>query len=120
MVKKLKRNIQQLFRIDDNELDLIKKKMDKAGIINKEAYYRKMVIDGFIVRLDLSEVREMNRLLSNATNNLNQIARRVNTSGSLLRSDIENIQNNYEQLWNQQNKILRDLAKIRSLCFYKI
>jgi len=52
--------------------------MAAAGIRNREAYLRKMVLDGYILRLDLSEVREMTRLLSNATNNLNQIAKRAN------------------------------------------
>ncbi|MCL2352306.1 MAG: plasmid mobilization relaxosome protein MobC, partial [Firmicutes bacterium] len=60
-------------RLTEAERDLINEKMAAAGIRNREAYFRKMVMDGYIVRLDLTEVREMVRLLSNATNNLNQI-----------------------------------------------
>ena len=71
MQKNLKRNIQQIFRVDESELELIKQKMECANIINKEAYYRKMILDGYIIRLDLADIREMIRLLSNATGNLN-------------------------------------------------
>jgi len=112
MHKNLKRKVQQIFRVDENELDLIKQKMECANIINKEAYYRKMVLDGYVVRIDFSDVREMIRLLSNATGNLNQIAKRVNTDGSIFASDINDIQENYVWLWVQVKVILKKLAHL--------
>ena len=112
MSKNLKRNIQQLFRVDQGELDLIQKKMKCAGIGNKNLYYRKMVLDGYIVRLDLSDIREMTRLLSNVTNSMNQIAKRVNSNGNIYKNDIIKIQENYEYLWNQSREILQKLANI--------
>ena len=87
--------------------------MAAAGIRNREAYFRKMVMDGYIVRLDLTEVREMVRLLSNATNNLNQIVKRANETRSVYESDIRDIQENYEKLWGQAEAILRSLANIQ-------
>jgi len=112
MHKNLKRKVQQIFRVDENELDLIKQKMECANIINKEAYYRKMILDGYIIRLDLADVREMIRLLSNATGNLNQIAKRVNADGSIFASDISDIKEDYETLWVQVKEILKRLATI--------
>ena len=112
MTKNLKRNKQQIFRVDEEELALIKEKMATANIINKEAYFRKMVLDGYVLRLDFSDVREMARLLSNATNNLNQIARRVNSDGSIYAQDVQKIQADYELLWEQVGMILRKMAKI--------
>lgn len=112
MAKNLKRKIQQMFRVDENELDLIRQKMESANIINKEAYYRKMVLDGYIVRLDLSEIRKMIALLSNYTNNLNQIAKRANISGNIYESDISDIRESQERLWGQVEKILRGFANI--------
>lgn len=102
-----------MFRVDENELELIKEKMKCAHIINKEAYFRKMVLDGYIVRLDLGDVRKMVQLLSNSTSNLNQIAKRVNADGSIFASDIADIQDHYERLWEQVEAILKGLAKIR-------
>ena len=114
MGKNLKRKNQQLFRLDDDELELVNKKMECAGIINKEAYYRKMVLDGYVIRTDFSDVRNMIRLLSNSSNNLNQIARRVNTDGSIFASDLIDIKENYELLWEQVEMILKKLVKLPS------
>jgi len=86
--------------------------MECANIINKEAYYIKMVLAGYVVRIDFSDVREMIRLLSNATGNLNQIAKRVKTDGSIFASDINDIQENYERLWVQVKVILKKLAHL--------
>ena len=64
-------------RVTEAERDLIAEKMTVANIRNREAYLRKMAMDGYVVRLDLADVRKMVFLLQNATNNLNQIARRA-------------------------------------------
>ena len=88
-------------------------KMAAAGIGNREAYIRKMVLDGYIVQLDLSDVRKMVQLLSNATSNLNQIAKRANETRSIYESDIKDLQVHYEKLWVQAEAILRGLAKVR-------
>jgi hypothetical protein len=52
----------------------------------------------------------MVRLLSNATNNLNQIAKRVNGTGNLYEADIADLRERYEGLWEQAKAILRELA----------
>ena len=54
-----KRPIQVKFFVDEKEQALIKKKMEQAGIENMSAYIRKMVIDGYVVKLDLPELREL-------------------------------------------------------------
>ena len=106
----LKRKIQQIFRVDENELALIHEKMAAAKIGNKESYFRKMVLDGYVVRIDFSDVREMVRLLRNATNNLNQVARRANETRSIYENDIKDIQDNYELLWQQAVVIMKKIA----------
>jgi len=105
-----KRNIRIVFYVDEGEAGLIKEKMGLANIRNREAYIRKMVLDGYIVRLDLSDVRKMVNLLSNATSNLNQIAKRANETRSIYGSDIKDLQAHYEKLWGQAGEILRRLA----------
>ena len=101
------------FRVTEAERDLITEKMAAANIRNREAYLRKMVLDGYVVRLDLANVRKMVSLLSNATNNLNQIAKRANETRSIYQSDIVDLQANYEKLWVQAEAILRSLAKVQ-------
>jgi ABC-type transporter Mla subunit MlaD len=87
--------------------------MSAAGIGNKQAFFRKMILEGYVVRVDFSDVREMIRMLRNATNNLNQVAKRVNASGSIIKSDIANIQQNYEKLWEWAEVIAKKLAHMK-------
>ena len=101
------------FHTSEQERDLITEKMAAAGIRNREAYLRKMCLDGFVLRLDLSDVRQMTRLLANATSNLNQITKRANETRSIYASDIEDLKAHYDRLWEQADAILRSLANIQ-------
>ena len=56
-IANLKRSVSVLFRLTEDERELLKKRMDEAGMNNQEAYLRKMALTGYIVRLDMSEVR---------------------------------------------------------------
>ena len=70
-------------------------------------------IDGMIVRLELPELKEMVSLLRYASNNINQIARRINESGRVYDTDLEQVIQNQEQLWDMVNGILVKLAGIK-------
>ena len=85
--------------------------MAQSGISNMRAYLLKMAVDGQIIHVDLSSVRDMVRLLSNATNNLNQIAKRVNGTGNLYEADIKDLRGNYDALWGQAKEILRVISE---------
>ena len=71
------REIQLKFRVTLEERELIEKKMEQIGTTNMAAYLRKMALDGYVVNLDLPELREMVSLLRHSSNNLNQLTRRV-------------------------------------------
>jgi len=110
---KRKRDIQLHFMVTEKEKALIFEKMARLGIKNMGAYLRKMALDGYVVTLDLSNVRELVFLLRNATNNLNQIARRANETGSIYEADIQDLRQNYDRLWDMAGKILTELSDIR-------
>ena len=107
------RNVALTFRVTEDEHDLIKQGMKEAGINNMRAYLLKMAVNGEIIHVDLSSVRDMVRLLSNATNNLNQIAKRVNGTGNLYAADIDDLRGHYESLWGQAKEVLRLLNEIQ-------
>jgi len=86
--------------------------MAESGISNRGAYIRKMILDGYVVRVDFSDVRELVRLLRNATNNLNQVAKRANETRSIYAADIADLQDNYEKLWQSAEGIMNKLVKI--------
>lgn len=106
------RNIRIVFYVSEKERNLIEQKMHEAVIMNREAYIRKMSLDGYIIHLDLSDIRELVYLLRNATNNLNQIAHRINETNNIYETDIADLQEHYGQLWNKAGDIMRKLAEI--------
>ena len=114
MSQKRSRPIRLCFRVSEYEKDLIIKKMEQAGIRNKEAYLRKVAIDGFVIKLELSDMKEFIRLLGTVSNNINQIAKRANETRNIYESDVLNLQKMYDALWEQANGILRELAEIRT------
>ena len=97
---------------NNEERDLIEKRMAQAGIKSLRAYLLKMALEGQIVRIELDSVKEMVRLLSNATNNINQIARRANTTGSIYAADLDELRLRYDEIWSQVKLILRKLSEI--------
>ena len=101
------------FRVTEAERNLIAEKMAAANIRSKEAYLRKMSLDGYVVRLDLGDIRRMVFLLQNATNNLNQIAKRANETRSIYERDIQDLQEQYARLWDSAETIMRSLANMR-------
>ena len=100
------------FRVSQKELEMIETKMKQANIISLSAYLRKMAIDGYVIKLELPELREMISLLRRNSNNLNQIARRVNATGRLYPEDVEDMKRQQQELWQCANTILRKLASI--------
>ena len=70
-------------------------------------------IDGYVVKLDLPELRELVSLLRHSSNNLNQLTRRVHETGRVYAADMEDILQNQERIWQAANGILSRLAAIR-------
>ena len=83
-----KRNVQIIFWVSEKEQQQIREKMAQVGTDNLSAYLRKMAIDGYILKLDLPELREMISLLRRSGNNLNQLARRLNETGRFYAADM--------------------------------
>ena len=108
-----KRDVPILFRVSPEEKEQIDRRMTELGIVNMAAYLRKMALDGYIVNLDIPELRELVSLMRRSSNNLNQIAKRVNTTGRIYASEMEDMLQKQEQLWETVNTILLKLASIR-------
>lgn len=79
----IEREIVKTIRLTPEEWSMIQRKMAQLGTTNFSAYIRKMAIDGYAVRLELPELKEMVSLLRYSSNNLNQLTRRVHETGRI-------------------------------------
>ena len=70
---KRKRDVPVLFWVSAEELELIRQKMQQYGTENLSAYLRKIAVDGYVVQLDLPELKELISLMRYSSNNLNQL-----------------------------------------------
>lgn len=108
-----KRNVHFHLWATEEEAALIKERMAATGITSFGAFARKMLIDGYHVNIDLTDVREMVTLLRRCSTNINQIAKRANETRSVYAQDVEDLRKQYGALWEAANKILTGLSKIR-------
>ena len=109
MVEKEKRLVQHNFKTTESEAAIMRKKMEVLGIRNESAYMR--ALNGYILKLDLPQIREMLRLLGTMTNNLNQIAKRLNAHGQIYETEIEEIQQKQDELWKMMRQLLSILER---------
>lgn len=111
-MQKLTRNKSMNFRVSPEEYELIKRRQEQSGIINTRAYLLKQAIDGRVIHVELDSVKICNNLLSNISNNINQIARRANESGNVYAADIDEIKTRQDEIWEAQREILKRLGAI--------
>ena len=108
-----KRDKQLKIWVSQEELDMIHQKMAEFGTSNMGAFVRKMVIDGYIVKLDIPELKEIVHLLGPIGNNVNQMARKLNAGSSIYREDIAEVNAKLDAVYKLQRRILKKLAKIK-------
>ena len=88
------------------ERALIEQKMAQLQTKRIGAYLRKMAIDGYIIQVDTTDIREMTKALGSIGRNINQISKRVNAGGPAYQADMEEIRERLEQIWQLQRRIL--------------
>ena len=106
------RSRQVKFWVNEEEYELLQKKMEAAGGVNQGAYIRKMILDGYIVNLDIPELKEIIRLLSITSNNVNQMARQLHSTGRIYQQDIGEVEAQLEQNYKMLSKLITKLSKI--------
>ena len=106
-----KRNLHLHVMVTAEEMEQIHARMAEAGISNTGAYVRKMALNGYILHVDLTPVKELVSLQRRCSNNLNQVAVHAHTYG-VYPEEIAGLQKDYEKLWGEVSKVLRELTKL--------
>lgn len=98
--------MQIIIRVTEEERALIEEKMQQIPTLNLSAYARKMLIDGYIITLDLQEVKGHTAQLQKIGVNVNQIAKRINETGRIYADDMDEIKRVMEEVWRLERRLL--------------
>ena len=101
-----KRNVQIIIRVTEEERSLIEEKMRQIPTLNLSAYARKILIDGYIITLDLQEVKGHTAQPQKIGVNINQIAKRINETGRIYADDMNEIKRAMEEVWRLERRLL--------------
>lgn len=101
-----KRNVQIIIRVTEEERALIEEKRQQIPTLNLSAYARKMLIDGYIITLDLQEVKGHTAQLQKIGVNVNQIAKRINETGRIYADDMDEMKRVMEEVWRLERRLL--------------
>ena len=108
-MSKRDRDVPIKFFVTAEEKAVIQKRMELVGIKNMSNYLRKLAMDGYLLKVDYTYIKEMNAELSAIGRNINQIAARANSTGIIYADDIVEIKNKQEEIWQLQKSILSSL-----------
>ena len=104
------RNERLEIKLTEEEKALFEEKRKLAKCRNMSHFIRKCVLEKEIYQVDLEPFRDLQGLLSNATNNINQISKRVNSTGVIYKEDISDIKREIEhfskELWQIHSILL--------------
>jgi len=106
------RDIPIYVRVSQAEHERIQERMAEAGTTNMAAFIRKAALNGYILHVDLSPVKELVSLQRRCANNLNQVAVFANTYGGIRPEDIAGLRRDYAALWEPLSDLLKQLAEI--------
>ena len=98
--------------VSTEERKQIQKRMEKAGISNTRAYLLQLALTGSILQLDLPSIREMIKLLSTVTLQIEQLTMRLNDIGQVDAETLTQLTERSDEIWRQTKTILLELAKL--------
>jgi len=93
------RNTQIIVRVTEQEKEHIHKKMEQLGTKNRSAYARKMLVDGYVIEVDLSDYRELANEVNKIGVNINQIAKVANQTGVVNSLEIDRLKEMINEIW---------------------
>ncbi len=98
-----KRTMYLKVRVSPEEMAAIKKKYANSGMSSLSGFVRAMIFEGYIVQMDENELYKIYKLATSIANNVNQIAVRVNSTRNIYESDIAEIRDGVNKLWQPLN-----------------
>ena len=102
------RPIRKEICLNEQELSLIRHKMNQLGTCNFGAYARKMLIDGYIIKVDYTEQKKLAAAVSRIATNINHVCRRINSTGHFYDADVAELKARQAEIWELLKMRQRD------------
>ena len=93
------RPIRKEICLNERKLSIVRHKMNKLGTRNFGEYVRKMLIDGYIIKVDYTEQKRLAAAVSHVASNINQICRRINNTGHVYDADVAELKERMADVW---------------------
>ena len=109
---------QMKFRVTENEKEIILNNSEKLGFKTFENYARKMLIDGYVINLKSADDKDLKHLMSEVSrigNNINQIAKGLNSTHRIYESDIKEIQSGQATMISLMRDLVRNTNEIKKM-----
>ena len=100
------RNKRNEVYLTDEEQIIFDKKFKLSGMKNKSVYLRQLILYGYVYEVDYSYLRKYNEELGRISSNLNQIAKRINSTEHIYQDDMEEVKELMNQVWHTQKSML--------------
>ena len=97
--------------LSDDELEILEKKYKLSGCKSLRQFILKCILEKDIFVLDMEVFRDMSTSISRISSNINQIAKRVNSTNVIYKNDIDDLKT---LLTKQGKEILNMRRKIYS------
>ena len=102
------RPIRKEICLNEQEMSVVRHKMNQLGTHNFGAYARKMLIDGYIIKVDYTEQKKLAAAVSRVASNINQICRRFNSTGHVYEDDVAELKACQSEIWERLKMRQRD------------
>lgn len=111
-MSKQNRTVRVHMLLSEKEAKVIHDRMAEVEMTNQSAFFRKMATDGYIIHVDLSDIRALTKLMGICSKNLNQYVRRANETGSIYAADIEDLSDRLSEIRTEVDVILKQFVNI--------
>ena len=112
MINSSNKKIRISVRVSEDELNIIEKRALLTNEKSLSSYLRKMALSGVIVNVNFSEFADLKRELIAIGANVNQIAKRINSTNRFYDDDVKYIKEVNEKIWQSLKSVE---SKLRSL-----
>ena len=105
MANRTRTNRNEIYLSDDEQY-VLEEKFKLSGMKSKAAFLRKLILYGYVYEVDYSYLRNYNMELGRISSNLNQIAKRINSTDHIYQEDMQEIKELMNQIWHTQKSML--------------